>query len=308
MSRHIKIYSGSSGLNTKVDPVRLEYDYRKGVSELAAAVNVVIDDSGRISRRGGFTATDRTEAWRSLFSCGQYALGVTEDALSVIEPNMSYTPIRNVNADAKMRFIRDTDGAQDVIYYCNGYENGRVIGKASHTWPVATYSGATTLKEFSAAPIGHLLEVRNSRMYIAKDNFLWYSEPGNYSLYRLAADFFGFQSRIRMVQAVKGGLWVSDSESIYFLSGNIAPILNEMPIQSKIADYPAKEGLAVKVKGSKVGNGFPGIVVVFATEKDICVGTETGELESLTEKNIDLPGGLTGSGFYRDGNYICTID
>ena len=308
MSRHIKIYSSSSGINNKLDPVRLEYDYRKGVSDLAACVNCVCDDSGRLSRRDGFTITDRTEAWKNLFGCGSYGMGTMGDALCIIEPNMSYTAIRNITPYARMSYIKDTDGTQDVIYYTNGFENGRIIGKVSHSWPVSSYVGAPTIKNFSAAPLGHLLEIRNSRMFIAEDNFLWYSEPGNYSLYRLAANFFGFQSRLRMVQAVTGGLWVSDEEAIYFLGGEIMPTALEMPKQVKKTDYPAREGTAVKVKGSKIGEGLKDMVIVFTTEKDICVGTSDGTLLSLTEKKIDLPGGLTGAGLYKDGHYITCID
>ena len=309
MSRHIKIYSGSDGLNTKLDPTRLKYDPRSGVSSLAACVNCVCDDSGRLSRRDGLTATDRTEAWKNLFGWnGSYGIGTMGDALCIIKPNMSYTAIRNITPYARMSYVRDTDGTQDVIYYTNGFEDGRIISKVSHSWPASSYVGPETRKTFQAPPLGHLLEIRNSRMFIAEDNFLWYSEPGNYSLYRLAANYFGFQSRLRMVQAVAGGLWISDEEAIYFLGGEIVPTVLEMPKQVKKADFPAREGSAVKVRGSKIGEGLKDMVIVFTTEKDICVGTSDGTLLSLTEKKIDLPGGLTGAGLYKDGHYITCID
>lgn len=309
MGKPIPIFSGTSGINTKLDPARLRFNPEAGISELAACVNCCIDDTGRLIRRDGFTATDRTEAWKNLFGCGSYGIGTTGDALCIIEPDMAYTAIRNITPYARMSYVKDTDGTQDVIYYCNGYENGRIISKVSHSWPVATYSGALTLRDFSAAPLGHLLEIRNSRMFIAEDNFLWYSEPGNYSLYRLAASYFGFQSRLRMVQAVTGGLWISDEEAIYFLGGEIVPTVLEMPKQIKKADYPALEGSAIKVSSGLIGiDGLSGIVTIFATSEGICVGSDDGNLINLTEKKIDLPSGLTGAGLYKDGRYIVTID
>jgi hypothetical protein len=309
MAEPIPIFHGSSGINTKLDPTRLRFSAENGISELAAAVNVIIDDSGRLSRRNGFTATDRTETWKNLFGCKSYGIGTKGDALCIIEPNMAYTAIRNITPYARMSYVRDTDGTQDVIYYCNGYENGRIISKVSHSWPVATYSGAPTLKNFSAAPLGHLLEIRNSRMFIAEDNFLWYSEPGNYSLYRLAVSFFGFQNRLRMIQAVDGGLWVSDEEAIYFLGGEIIPTAPEMPKQIKKADYPALGGSAIKVSSGLIGiDGLSGIVIVFATSEGICVGSAGGDLINITEKKIDLPSALSGSGYYKDGHYIMCID
>ena len=304
----IPIFRGTTGLNTKLDPARIKFSPESGISDLAACVNCDIDDTGRPFLRNGFTATDRTEAWHSLFSAGSFLLGVTGNALAIIESDMSKTNIRNVTTDARMSYVRDTDGKQDIIYYCNNYEKGRVINKVSYSWPVGDYVGPESRKEFYEAPIGHLLETRSLRMFIAEDNILWYSESGDYSSYRLAANFFGFQSRLRMVQAVAGGLWISDSESIYFFGGEIAPSKPEMPMQVKMADYPAIEGSAVKIRGSRIGEGMPGMAIVFTSEVGICIGSGDGQLVNVTEKKIDLPSGLTGAGFYRDGKYVCTID
>ena len=304
----IPIFRGTTGLNTKLDPARIKFSPESGISDLAACVNCDVDDTGRPFLRKGFTATARTEAWKNLFSCRSYGLGTKGNALCVIEADMSYTAIRNITQDVRMSYVRDTDGVQEIIYYCNGYEKGRIAGRISYSWPVSSYIGPETRKELYEAPIGSLLETRNLRMFIAEDKTLWYSEPGDYSSYRLAANFFGFQSRLRMIQAVAGGLWISDSESIYFLGGEIAPSKPEMPRQVKMADYPVIEGSAVKVRGSRIGEGMPGMAVVFTSEEGICIGSGDGQLINITEKKIDLPSGLSGAGFYRDGKYICIIN
>jgi len=309
MSRHINIFkSASDGLNTKVDPVRLKFDYRTGVSALAACKNISIDDTGRISRRAGYAVTDRTEAWHSLFSAGAFALGVTGNALAVIAADMSKTNLRNVTTGAKMSYVRNTDGAQDIIFYMNGYEKGRLINKVSYSWPVGTYVGPETRKSFYEAPIGHLLCIRNLRMFIAEDKILWYSEPGNLSSYRLSANYFGFPSRLRMVQAVKTGLWISDSESLYFLQGEIIPSRLEMPTQTLVANYPAIEGTAVKIDGSRIGEGIPGAVIVFTTSEGVCIGDGNGNLINISERKIDLPLALSGASLYRDGHYCVTLN
>ena len=302
----IPIFSGTTGINNKVDPSRLRFDPKTGIVDLAAAVNIDIDDTGRPSRRRGRTATVRTEAWKNLFGCGSYGVGTKGDALCVIESDLSYTAIRNINASAKMSYIRDTDGEQDVVYYTNGHENGKIINKASYAWSVGEKTSET--KEFSAAPIGHLIEKRK-RMFIAQDNILWYSEPNSNDLYRLGTNHFRFISRMRMVQAVAGGLWVSDSDAIYFLGGEINPSNMEMPLQEKMADYPVSRGTGVKVPGSKIGvEGLSGIVVMFTTDKGVCIGTRDGRLINATERKIDLPSSLTGAGLHKDGKYICVID
>lgn len=305
----IPIFSGSNGLNTKIDPVRIRFDPKTGISDLSACVNIDIDDTGRISRRKGSTATSRTESWHSLFSCGSYALGVSGNALAVLEPNMARTNIRNVTPGARMSFVRDTDGTQDVIYYANGYEQGKVINKLSYAWTANDYVGATSRKELYNPPIGHFLEIRNGRMFIAEDSTLWYSEPGSLSQFRLAANYFGYPSRLRMVQAVDGGLWISDSENVYFLSGSISPALQEMPIQIKKCDCPVIEGTNVEASASRIGiEGLSGIVTIFTTTKGVCVGSVDGTLIPITEHKVDIPSGLTGSAVYRDGKYIVTIN
>jgi len=310
MSRHINIFKSTTGINNKIDPVRLRFDYRTGVSDLAAGVNIDCDDTGRPSRRVGYTATDRTGSWHSLFGSGAHGFGVTGDALCVIEPNMGYTSLRNVTVGARMSYVRDTDGEQDVVYYANGHETGRIIDKTSYSWPLKSPVGPeSSIKSLSAAPTGHLLCVRNSRMFIAQDNFLFYSEPNTYHAYRLGTNFFGFPSRLKMVMAVDGGLWISDSESIYFLSGNIAPTLQEMPIQKKRADFPAVEGTAVEAPASRIGlDRISGIVTIFTTTKGVCIGSVDGNLIPITEHKIDLPHSLTGAGFYSDGKYKVTLD
>jgi len=45
-----RMLASVTGLNTKVDPVRLEYDPKTGVEELSVAYNVDIDDTGRVGR------------------------------------------------------------------------------------------------------------------------------------------------------------------------------------------------------------------------------------------------------------------
>ena len=302
----IPIFSGTTGINNKVDPSRLRFDPKPGIVDLAAAVNIDVDDTGRPSRRRGRTATVRAEAWKNLFGCGSYGIGTKGNALCVIESDLSYTALRNITSYAKMSYVRDTDGEQDVVYYTNGHENGKIINKVSYAWSVGEKTSET--KEFSAAPIGHLIEKRK-RMFIAQDNILWYSEPNSNDLYRLGTNHFRFINRMRMVQAVAGGLWVSDSDAIYFLGGEINPSNMEMPLQEKMADYPVSRGTGVKVPGSKIGTeGLSGIVVMFTTDKGACIGTRDGQLINATERKIDLPSSLTGAGLYKDGKYICVID
>ena len=55
MAKVVPYIRGSAGLNTVDDPVRIGYNSKTGISDLAAAVNVTISPSRRINRRKGKT-------------------------------------------------------------------------------------------------------------------------------------------------------------------------------------------------------------------------------------------------------------
>ena len=54
MAQPIPFYRRTSGLNNATEPSRLSCDPETGTIELAAAVNVNIDSTGRFSRRQGY--------------------------------------------------------------------------------------------------------------------------------------------------------------------------------------------------------------------------------------------------------------
>lgn len=66
---------------------------------------------------------------------------------------------------------------------------------------------------------GHIVKLYKGRMYIAKDNVLYYSEPFQYDLFNLAENFIVFPERIKIVCPVEDGIWIG-SDRLYYLSGD----------------------------------------------------------------------------------------
>lgn len=293
------VFKGTTGLNNKVDPVRLVVDYRTGLRFLSSAQNIDIDSTGRPSRRPGYSKVLAKSA-HSLFPLTDYCLFVTGDALSVLEADWSDAPIRNVTTGARMSYVQ----IEDKAYYCNGYENGYVENRVSHSWAAKSYVGPRTTKAFSGPPTGHLLEFYNGRIFIAADNILWYSEPFAYSWYNKAANYIPFVGRLRMVRAVATGLYVSTETKTYYLGG-------EQPLEFKlmeVADYPAQLGSDCMVPGSRIhGLDYAGSVVMWTSTHGICVGSINGQFINLTEEKLALPNTNQGAGFYYDGKYLCSL-
>jgi len=299
MSRLVSIYKGTTGIDNKVDPVRLEYDPERGVKELAAGVNVDVDRTGRISRRKGYTLKLEKDC-HSLFPCIGYALFVSGDALCVLEPSYAWSAIRNVTVGARMRYVR----AGRDTYYLNEHERGIVRDRVSYAWNAGDYVGPDTTKAFSDPPIGHLIELYNGRMLIGKDDVLWYSEPFAWAWFDFARNFVSFHERLTMVKAVKGGVFVSTESEIYFLGGEN---IREASL-TKMADYPAIEGTEVTVDASKLGDGsIKGLSAMWTTPKGICFGGPNGAFENLTARRLVYPTARYGAGLYRDGKYVCLL-
>jgi len=299
MGRLINIFKGSTGINNKIDPVRLKFDPKTGIQDMASGVNINIDPTGRISRSKGYEIVLEKNA-HSIFSCGDYCLFVSGDALCVLESGFSWAAIRNITIDARMNYVL----VAGDVYYMNGYEKGIVRDKKSYDWTGSSYVGPTTTKAFSDPPIGHLLEIYNGRMYIAQDKKIWYSDRLSYAWYDLSGGYLEFSDRITMLKAVKDGLFISTEKTTFFESGALPQEFKEI----RVADYPATEGTVVEVNASRIGNGeMTGLALMWGSEKGICIGGPGGYFMNITERKLDYPSARYGAGLYRDGKYICVL-
>lgn len=310
--RTIPFFKGSLGVNNKIDPSRIECDFETGMLALAEGINIDIDDSRLINRRKGTTATAVTDACHSLFSCGNYGLCVKGDALCIVTADThggsttySISGIRTVTENARMQYILDRDKA----YYCNGYEIGYVQGGRSCSWEVPSYIGLETTRSFDSPVIGHNLEIYKGRMFIAQDRFLRMSEPMNFSSFDLNKAGFYFDSYIRMIKAVQGGLYVGTDSWIYFLTGDIYTLQGELPKRAKILNAAVIEGTDLLISGSKLKGKLPGMVNIFTLGKGegICIGDINGSILNLTEERLNYPDARYGAAMFINGKYIVSF-
>ena len=275
----VTIFSASNGLNVKVDPTRVPFDKTTGITDLAVAVNVNIDSTGRVGRRKGFAATTRTENIHSIWCGGGACLFVTASSLSLLGTDYTYTAVATVTPGAPVSYFQ----LEKRTYWMNGYEKGYVEAGLNHSWEKGRYVGPDTSRLLSDPPIGHLIAFAYGRAFIAQGPVIWYSEPFALGAFDLARNFLPFEGRITMMQPLHGGMFVSTEAETYFLPGR-DPQGTE---PGKVADYPAIRGTDVTVDLSKIGAGeLTGIGAMWASTKGICVGTPDGRLST------SLPGAL----------------
>lgn len=293
MARDVSLFKGTTGLNDKVDSVRVKPE------ELTSAVNVDIDRTGRISRRNGF-ASVLAKGSHSIFPCGNYCLFVSGTDLCVLNPDYSWSAIRTVTQGARMDYYK----LGSAVYYLNGHERGIVIDRVHTAWNALAYVGPATTRTFSDPPIGTLLDLYNGRMFITEEDVEWYSEPFAYAWFDLARNFVPLPGRLVMKRAVKSGIFISTEDEQFFLGGGTP---DEMTI-TKIAEYPAIAGTVVRVNFSRIGDGsVAGIGLIWASTKGICLGSPNGEFRNVSQNKINFAGGAVGAGLHRDGKYIVSF-
>jgi hypothetical protein len=235
-----------------------------------------------------------------LFPWGNSHLVVNNGWLSILNPDYSLENLIKVNDNAKFSYVE----VGNRVYFMNGYIKGYLEDRTVHNWEIAEYVGPSTSKHFDGPPTGHLLELYNGYMFIAQDNVLWNSMPFNYHSYDLNKGNLLYPGRITMVKAVKDGLYLSDENNTYYLNG-MSP--REF-IQTKVADYPAIEGTATLIDGSKLWNGdIRGRIVIWTSPEGICIGGPEGMFVNLTERKLTYPNANYGTGTCIGDRYVCVL-
>ena len=309
MSQPVNLLTRSSGLNVVVDPVRLQYDPQAGQQELAAAFNVDIDQTGRVSRRKGYELLNPTPCHSVWHGAGR-TLCVADGSICVVNENWTFTPLTAVaHVDERVWFL-DVNGD---VFWGNGFEIGILrSGLDPETWSLLYPTQDEDTRDLQPLPVGKCLDLYNGRIYLAKDNALFFSEPLAYQAFDPARNWIPFDGDICMVRHVVDGLYVGTSKGVFFLMGST---VQEMR-QTMVSKSPPIEGTCSYVDGRNIMDGRSSTAVVMWTAHDgIYVGYSSGQAVELgaqainvTKDKLRFPVGTTGSAVAHDDVYLSLID
>ena len=305
MRNPLTIFTGTPGLNNRVDPVRLKLDRETGIADLAEATDVTIDDTGRPSRRLG-SGLITAGVFHSGFCDGGDCFVVqdheAESAIYKLSTLHALTGVRSALTKG-LRFGWCQVGPD--TYYSNTLQNGIITAGVSRAWALQSHVGAVTTRQFSAAPLGSHLAHFAGRMWIATGNVLYYSEPFAYGKFDLANCFIWFGSNITMVKPVKDGLFVSDSDRTYFLAGtNPKEFDQKTDVEAPAHEYSEAIGY---IDGDKVGRPGAGPCAVWSCDEGLCVSTQTGDLQIVTANRLIYPTGSSGATVISDQTAINAV-
>lgn len=239
-------------------------------SFLTAGVNIDLDNVGMIHRRGGYAPPDYSGSRiHSIWSNGEACLFVETPDLKILNPDFSSTLIRSGVGQARMVYA----DAAGRAYYTNEMVIGYVENRVGYIFqePTMTYR--------IIMPSGHLIEWFNGRLYVAKQNQIWASDPMFPGQTHQLEGFKTFAGRLTMMRGIKEtGLVISDGSGVFLLSGLD---FKDFTV-NKLADFPAIQGTDVKIDGSKLGKGFPGEAVMWLSPKGICAAGKGGFFQAFT--------------------------
>lgn len=302
MTETLNIFTGSSGLNTQVDPTRLPFDGQSGIQDLAVAYNIDHDATGRISRRKGFSATLVTQDSHSLWCDGGECLFVTGNSLCVLHGDYTSTVVATISAGARLSYVQVNKKA----FWANGIETGYVQDTVNNDWVMGTYYGPETTRQYSGPPIGNHLAFFGGSIFVTQGDTVWHTEPFSLNQFDLVRDYYQFQTAIRMFRPVSDGIYVSTERNVYFLSGSSPRDLRRI----HKTGYPAVEwtDTHVPLETMLVFQGIAQVGAMWTSTEGICVGLPDGQVMNLTKAKVSFPTALRGAGIFLDKRYIVTLE
>ena len=273
-----------SGLNNVDAPERLtpSRDADGYIYPLQTAKDIFIDDTMALCTRPGYTRKVSAVAPHSLWSNNETALYVMDDKLYSLSP--TYTVMR-LRDGLSIGFRMSYAELAGMIFYTNGRQVGYLMNGIDMPIP-------DPAQEFKLAlPAGQFIGFYRSRMYVARGNQLWYSDAGAPFRIDERHGFMQMESDIVMLRPVEYGIYISDSENVYFWNC-LSPIDGKL---EHCKSYPAIPYTDALFDGQYYGAGKEGDqMVAFMTTRGMCVGTSKGDVVNLTESNYR-------QGFYTKG-------
>lgn len=279
------------GVNNVDDQTRLYTTWvnHKILFSLLQGNNIDIDNTYAISSRPGSTPVATGSDIHSLWSDNETCLFVDTTTLKSIDEIYTVNSLReNLRLGARMSYAP----WNDRIYYTNRYQIGYVKGGVS-------YELTDPGREFKMPlPAGQLIEYYKGRLYVAKGNIVYISDPLS-DYFDIRTGYVTFANDITLLRAVDEGMYVGD-DKIYWIRGE-AP---EEFDRKEVYDHQAILYTDLRIDGQNVGEGLKGKVAMWTGMNGICLGDGTGKVMNLTDSRYTYDGTGRGAAFVRDKNNV----
>ena len=195
-----------------------------------------------------------------------------------------------------------------VVIYCstqNGtelYKNAELESGITDFSIINTNANTKILNTqfLKPLPAGHIIRHFKSRVYVCRDNILWYSDAFRYGLHLPSKNFFQFPSKITVLQMVTDGIYVV-ADKTYFLSGTEPKNMR----LSVVSDDYGLEGTGITIGGGAFNRTDNIEVAYWFSNKGAILGLPGGIIEILTENRLAIDDEiLSGATLFKESNGI----
>lgn len=284
-----------SGINNVADadrlfPLSTDYREKEFIFPLSEANNVEIDNTNKIKSRSGYSRVIQGGAIHSLWSDGELCFFADETSLYQMQNDYSTALIFTDAAPYwdRLSYVR----VNDRVYFTNGITCGYVKDFTRYNYATPTGQFMRTL------PCGQLIEYFMGCLFVARDNMLYISEPLT-DYYDTRIGYRQFADNITMLRACDNGLYISDKK-VWFIKGKGNEQFERIEVESDAA-IPFTD---VRTSAESISYGTTGDVVMWTSEKGVCLGDSSGTVKNLTHNVYVLGDYGRGAAFIRDVNNV----
>lgn len=202
------------------------------------------------------------------------------------------------NADVIYTRIYITTANGETLYYLGDTSDttsSYIIGDVSHIITPLDNLGIVS------APKGDLIAYYNGRIYIAVGNVIYASQPYSYEWFRISEDFLMFESDVTMMMPVETGMYVGDSNKLYYLGGN--DISTFKMVEKEMCQPVMYSNVKIPSGYIRIDNTPLGPKWLFTANEGIYVCMNQGVMFNVTADNVAFPSSYEGSAAFiqQDG-------
>lgn len=234
--------------------------------------------SGRYIYTMVYVRGDDTEGGAALY--GVIELPATHGIQFTLPVSTDPTVVR------KRLYLSSWNGGKTLL--AGEYSNAETTALIASTSAFSPVALRTEL--MGPTPAGQALAFYNGRLYVAENNYLWYSQPYEFGLFKLMENYMAFSSPVKTLAVVSDGIFVgSDDETVFLMGGDPANF-----VRKPVASYGTVLGTEKAIPGHYVGEeGVADVATMWMSKKGVCLGMSGGVFKNLTGGKYTLPAGVS---------------
>ena len=295
----IREYSNFIGLNNTSAPDNLN------PNELRAANNIDITNDGYLKPRRTL-AKILDGNFSNLYPFNNGLICTKNSDLIFLDKNLNQTIIKPSFSNLRISFKE----INNKLYLSNTKEIGYIEHNSYIKFPESTDK-----KLRAPMPSGHLIDFFSGRLLCASHSSLFFSDPYDYTVMKVPDNFIQFKSQITNLCPLRTGIYLSASDTLFFLKGeNIMEVTLEPVASIKLVPFSMKKisldlfgtktqiAEMLKYEPTQLEHG-----AFFLAEDGAYIGLEYGKLLRISEDRLSISDFNFGFSFVKKDDTLTQI-